>query len=62
MKDKKTMLEEANEKKAGWSFIDDGSGVVITHMPARLKKKLAKEKIEKSMSKSKKDKEEKEEK
>lgn len=26
----KTMLEIANQKKKGWSFIDDGKGVTIT--------------------------------
>lgn len=40
MKEEKSMLEEANEKGAGWSFIDDGSGVTVTHMPARVKKAL----------------------
>ena len=48
MKKEKSMLEEANKKKKGWSFIDDGTGVVVTHMPLKTKKALLKAKMEKA--------------
>ena len=47
MKKKMTMEEEARMKNKGWSFVDDGTGVVIEYMPEKTRKALEKARLEK---------------
>lgn len=49
-----TMKKIADKKKKGWSFIDDGTGVVITSMPKKTKKALLKARLEEEWDKKKK--------
>lgn len=51
MKKEISMLEEANKKKKGWSFVDDGKGTIVTNIPLKTKKALLKAKMEKAKKK-----------